>query len=101
MALTPEEKRLKKLASVLKKITAKTAQKDKTVSRLGATTLKQSATAEQLRTATEPKIVAKLTKLNNSLIEKIGRYDALFNRLNAELVELETQRIVLSGTVIF
>lgn len=97
MALTPEEKRIKKLSSVLKKIASKTLQKEKTVTRLGLATSKQSSTAELLRVAVDPKIIARLTKANQTLIEKISRYDALFNRLNAELVELNTQKIVLGG----
>ena len=97
MALTLEEKRLKMLASVLKKIASKTTQRSNTVAKQSAIAVKQASIAEALRVAVDAKIVARLTKTNNGYIAKLGRYDLTINRLNAELVQLDAQKTGLGG----
>jgi GTP cyclohydrolase II len=94
-----EKQRVKKLASLDRKIATKQKSMDKNEAKKSASQAKQAGFANELLTATDAKKIASLTKKNDKEIAKIQRYNEIIREIEAVILTLQQEKAAVLGPV--
>jgi GTP cyclohydrolase II len=94
-----EKQRVKKLASLDRKIATKQKSKDKNEAKKVASQAKQAGFVNELLTATDLKKIASFTKKNDKEIAKIQRYNEIIREIEAAILTLQQEKAAVLGPV--